>query len=95
MTKDRFNFRDVMVRLGHDPRGDRRANWACGNLLRRWAAENNVDIQRPLTEKTAADPSVGAKHCICSYPISEIEAALDYVRDRLDGSDPDQLEFAL
>jgi hypothetical protein len=75
-----FNFRDVTRRLGIEP--TKQNHWAVGQILSRAAVSHGVPIYRPLTEKTAEAPTVGAKHCIAAYPVEFFDRALSIVRDR-------------
>src|SRR5262245_23434861 len=75
-----FNFRDVMTYLGLDT-SNRDVNWAVGNSIRALSKELGVEPARPLTRKTASDPSVAAPHCIAHYPIEMFPDACHRIRE--------------
>ncbi len=69
----RFNFRHVAHRCGIP--SSNRNNWELGQVLRAFFFGLGIEPTRPLTEKTDANPSVDAPHCIAHYPAEHFEAA--------------------
>lgn len=78
MTKDHFNFRDVLARAGIAD-DDRKVNWAVGHILRKEADKAGVPVDRILTEKTDPNPTVSAPHCIAAYPMSFFPRAVSVI----------------
>lgn len=89
-----FNFKDVLSELGISLH-DKKRNQVVGRLLRKWASDKNVNAVHVLTEKTNANSSVNAPHCICHYPFKYFDDACEALKGRVDGEDPKQqtLEF--
>jgi len=88
-----FNFRHVMERAGVPMTN--KNNWAIGHALQSFMRKEGVEPSRILAPKTDPNPKVAAPHCIAHYPISYIDAAVEYVREiwdnRPDGSSQMQL----
>ncbi len=75
----RFNFRHVAHRCGIP--SSNRNNWELGQVLRAFFAGRGIEPDRILTEKTDANPSVDAPHCIAHYPAADFDAACAAVVD--------------
>jgi hypothetical protein len=91
---DVFTFKDVLFELGISTI-DKKRNQVAGRLLSVWAKEAGVLPIRELMSKTDANSKVPAPHCICTYPMSRFEEALNYVKTNLTGVDERQLALSL
>lgn len=71
----KFNFRHVLQQTGIASTNQN--NWAIGNMLRDMAAKRGISPEHVLTEKTDPNPTVGAPHMICHYPMSMFDDACE------------------
>lgn len=92
MKTNTFNFRDVLNEIGVSL-SDPRRNQVVGRMLITWAASERAERVHVLTDKTNSNSSVNAPHCICGYPFERFNSAVEYVKERIEMTDPRQMKL--